>query len=106
MKMYGGVEVQLHTFLASALGGGEWSASCPSHFTSGKESFGTHWLGGWVGPGPVWIQQKREKYLSSCWESNTSHLVRSLVTILSELSHLHHSIVFGNIVYKHVIISV
>jgi hypothetical protein len=32
MKAYWGVEVQLHTFFISALDGGEWSASCPSHF--------------------------------------------------------------------------
>jgi len=34
--MHGVVEVQLHTFLTTALDGSEWSASCPSHFTLGK----------------------------------------------------------------------
>jgi hypothetical protein len=29
MKVYWGVEVELHLFLASALDGGEWSASSP-----------------------------------------------------------------------------
>jgi hypothetical protein len=33
MKTYWGVEVYLHTFLTSALDGGEWSASPPVHFT-------------------------------------------------------------------------
>jgi hypothetical protein len=33
MKMYWGVEIQHHTFLTIALEGGEWSASCPGHFT-------------------------------------------------------------------------
>jgi hypothetical protein len=37
MKTYWGVEVQLHTFFTSALGGGERSASRPGHFTAGKE---------------------------------------------------------------------
>jgi hypothetical protein len=32
-----GVEGNLHTFLFSALGGGEWSDSCSDHFTVGKE---------------------------------------------------------------------
>jgi len=38
MKTYWRVEVQLHAFLTLALDVGEWSASCPSCFTSrGKE---------------------------------------------------------------------
>jgi hypothetical protein len=45
MKAYGGVDLWTHVFFASALGGGEWSASCPGYFTPG-----THWIGGWVGP--------------------------------------------------------
>jgi hypothetical protein len=32
-----GAEVQLHSFLTSALDGDKRSTSCPSHFTSGKE---------------------------------------------------------------------
>jgi len=28
---------------------GEWSASCPGHFTSGEGAPVTHWIGGWVG---------------------------------------------------------
>jgi hypothetical protein len=37
MKTYQEVEVQLHTLIAAALGGGEWSASGLSHFISRKE---------------------------------------------------------------------
>jgi hypothetical protein len=37
MKAYGGVDVQIHTFLTSALVGGEWSATRPGRFTPGKE---------------------------------------------------------------------
>jgi hypothetical protein len=44
MKTYGGVDVETHVFLTSALVGGEWSASQPGRFTTG-----THWIGGWVG---------------------------------------------------------
>jgi hypothetical protein len=50
MKAYGGVDVQTHIFLTSALVGGEWSASRPGHFTPWERAPGTHWTGGWVGP--------------------------------------------------------
>jgi len=46
----GGVELQHHAFLTSALDGGEWLASRSGRFTSGERTFGTHWVGGWVGP--------------------------------------------------------
>jgi hypothetical protein len=50
MKAYGGVDVQIHIFLTSALAGGEWSASRRSHFASGERAPGTHWIGVWVDP--------------------------------------------------------
>jgi hypothetical protein len=50
MKTYGGVDVQIHVFLTSALVGGEWSASFPSHFALGERAPLTHWIGSWVGP--------------------------------------------------------
>jgi hypothetical protein len=50
MKAYGGVDVQIHIFLTSALVGGEWSTSHPGRFTPGGRARGTHWIGGWVGP--------------------------------------------------------
>jgi hypothetical protein len=37
MKVYRGVEVQLHSLLTSALGGREWSPSFPSSLTPGEE---------------------------------------------------------------------
>jgi hypothetical protein len=46
----GWVEVQLNSFLTSALGGGVWSASRPGRFYPRKRA-GTHCTGGWVGPG-------------------------------------------------------
>jgi hypothetical protein len=50
MKAYGGVDVERHIFLTSALVGVEWSASHPGRFTSGERAPSTHWIGGWVGP--------------------------------------------------------
>jgi hypothetical protein len=48
MKAYGGVDVQIHIFLTSALAGSEWSASRPCRFTPRERFPGTHWIGGWV----------------------------------------------------------
>jgi hypothetical protein len=48
--MYGGVEVQFHTFLAWVIDGCEWSASRPGYFTPGETASGTHWVGGWAEP--------------------------------------------------------
>jgi hypothetical protein len=50
MKMSGGVDVQIHIFLTSALVGGEWSTSHPGCFTPKQRAPGTHCIGGWVGP--------------------------------------------------------
>jgi hypothetical protein len=50
MKVYGGVDVETHVFLMSALVGGEWSASRPGRFTPGEIAPGTHGVGGWVDP--------------------------------------------------------
>jgi hypothetical protein len=36
MKAYGGVDVWIHTFLTSAIAGGEWLASRPCRFTPGE----------------------------------------------------------------------
>jgi hypothetical protein len=48
MKVYGGVDVEVHIFLTSALAGGEWSASRPCRFTPEERVPGTHWIGSWV----------------------------------------------------------
>jgi hypothetical protein len=48
MKTYGGVDVEIHIFLTSALAGGEWSASRPGRFTPGERDPGTYGIGGWV----------------------------------------------------------
>jgi hypothetical protein len=50
MKAYGGVDVEAHVFLTSALVGGEWSASRLGRFTPEKRAAATHSIEGWVGP--------------------------------------------------------
>jgi hypothetical protein len=37
MKVYGGVDVQIHIFLPSALDWGEWSVHAPEVLPPGKE---------------------------------------------------------------------
>jgi hypothetical protein len=51
MKAYWVVEVYLHVFLTSEVGGGEWLASRPGRFTARERSPGTRWIGGWRGGG-------------------------------------------------------
>jgi hypothetical protein len=50
MKAYGGVDVNIHIFLTSALVGGEWLVSRPSRFTPGGLATCSPSVGGWVGP--------------------------------------------------------
>jgi hypothetical protein len=57
MKVYWGVNVQIHIILTSALAGVEWSASRPCRFTPRKEPpvliFFIHIVGGGVQLGPL-----------------------------------------------------
>jgi len=41
---YGGVKLWLHTFLISALDGGEWPDSSPGRFNPEEGDLITHWL--------------------------------------------------------------
>jgi hypothetical protein len=77
IRMYGGIEVQLLTFLTSALNVGESSASWPSHFKSWERPpVPTEWEVGWA----------KRKYPCLCRKSNPGRPAPSLVTILTELS--------------------
>jgi hypothetical protein len=49
MNAYGGVDVEIHICLTSALVGGEWSALRPGRFTPGETAPSIHWIGSWVG---------------------------------------------------------
>jgi hypothetical protein len=52
--------------LTMALGGGEWSASCPCCFTPRERAPGAHWTGGWVGPRAVLDMVVKRKIPSPC----------------------------------------
>jgi hypothetical protein len=64
MKAYGGVDVQVHIVLTSALVGGEWSVSRPCRFTPGEREHGTHWIGGWVDPRACLDNVEKRKFLT------------------------------------------
>jgi hypothetical protein len=64
MKAEGGEDVWIHTFLTSALDGGEWTASHPGRFTPGERAPGTHWIGGWVGPRADLDDVEKRKFLT------------------------------------------
>jgi hypothetical protein len=49
MKSYGGVDVQIHVFLTSAIVEGEWSASRPCRFTPGEKASTRYSFGRRVG---------------------------------------------------------
>jgi hypothetical protein len=61
MKAYGRANAISATF------GSEWSASCPSCFTSGEGAPGTHWIGGWVGPRTS-LDNMKKKRSYPCWD--------------------------------------
>jgi hypothetical protein len=64
MKAYGGVDIEIHIFLTSALDGGEWSASRPCRFTSRKGAFDTQWIGGWVDSRASLDDVEKNKFLT------------------------------------------
>jgi hypothetical protein len=64
MRACGGVVVYINIFEASALAGGEWSASRPGRYTPGERSPDTHWIGGWVDPRTGLDDEKKRKFLT------------------------------------------
>jgi hypothetical protein len=64
METYGGVDIQIHVFLASALAGGELSASRPCRFSAGEGAPVTHCIGSWVGSRTGLDHVKERKFLT------------------------------------------
>jgi hypothetical protein len=92
MKAYGGVDVLIHIFLASALVGGEWSASRLGCSTSGETAPSTHWIGGWVDP-RAYLDDVENKILDptgtrTATPRSYSPLPVAIPTALSRLGHL------------------
>jgi hypothetical protein len=65
-----GVEIQLHTFLTSALDRGERSVSGTCRVTPRESAPGVHWIGGWVGPRTGVDAVVKRKIPSLCQDSN------------------------------------
>jgi hypothetical protein len=63
MEGHGGVDVYIHVFLASAVVGGEWSASRPGRFTPGERAPDTLWIVGWMGPSTGLDHVEKIKFL-------------------------------------------
>jgi hypothetical protein len=63
------------SFLTSALGGDEWSASSPGCFTSAERPPGTHWIGRWVGHRAGLDAMEQRQIFAPCQESNPGRLV-------------------------------
>jgi hypothetical protein len=72
MKVYGGVDAQIHVFLTSALVGGKWSASRPCRLTpEEKYPVTTGYEAGWA-PEPVWTKWRKNSCPYRDWNSYPS----------------------------------
>jgi hypothetical protein len=80
MKINRQMEIQLHTFLTSALNGGVQSVSFPR-----ERAHVNKWLAGCVGPRHG-MDEKVKMKLCLFWESNPVYPACSLVIVLTELS--------------------
>jgi hypothetical protein len=67
MKVYGGVDAQIHIFLTFPLVAGECSVSHPSRIIPG-----TQWIRGWVGP-RTGMQDTEKRNACLCRDSNPDH---------------------------------
>jgi hypothetical protein len=81
------MEVLLHSFSASALDGGEWSASRPGRFAPGEITQNTHWIGGWVGPraGPDAVAKRKVPVPAqkpNCGDTTRSPIIIIVIIII------------------------
>jgi hypothetical protein len=104
MKTYGGSEGIALPFLTSIPIGGDRSASRPCCFTPGDRAPGSHWIGGWVGPGAGMDAMENKNITCSCQELNLGHPARSIVAIPAEISLLpiYYQIGFKSFCFKYI----
>jgi hypothetical protein len=87
MKLYGGAEIQLHTFLTSAVWGGKWTTSRPNWcFVTRERPVGSHLLADWLGPrnrmGPRTCLYASEKIEFSFFFIRNSNKMALFLTLL------------------------
>jgi hypothetical protein len=82
MQAWGGIEMQLHSFLPSALDGSKWWTSRPGRFTHGEEPRFrlSRRLDVWALQ-PVWTIWRREKSIAPAGMRTPDRPARSMVAI-------------------------
>jgi len=70
MKAYLGSGGIAPCILITAGDRGDWSPSRPCRLTPRERALGTHWIGGWVGPGASLDALGKRKNASPCQDSN------------------------------------
>lgn len=88
IKIYGGKEIYLHSFLTLTLDAGEWSTSLPDCCILGESALGAHWVGFWVGPRACLGHFGEEKMCFPCHELNDHSSVSSHNKTLKTCFHL------------------
>jgi hypothetical protein len=75
MKAYGGVDVQIQSFLTSELAEGECSGSRTGRFTPGEWAPVAHWIGGCVDPRTGLGDVEKRKFFPYTRTRNSDHSV-------------------------------
>jgi hypothetical protein len=101
MKTYGGVDVQIHVFITSALVGGEWSASRPGRLTPCKDPrypLDRRLDGPQIRSG--WYEEVKILYPTGTWTPVSRTLSQQSVAIPTELPRLFHFPVVSYIIWN------
>jgi hypothetical protein len=88
--MYGGVDVQLQTFLTSVLDGGDWSDSRPGRHIPKYRVLSIQSIRGWVGPaaGLGVVTERKYPFLAPDENLIPSRPACSLVTTQTRLKQM------------------